>query len=96
MGTAAFSLVGKNGGVEIATVPKRIEETNRREVARTMSELLDDWLTPGEITQRFGITTQAVRMAIQRGRISEADMLTKGGIRFIRRTTAERMWGKSK
>ena len=61
-----------------------------------MPELLDDWLTPGEITERFGITTQAVRMAIQRGRIPENDMLTKGGIRLIRKTAAERLWGRKK
>lgn len=59
-----------------------------------MTELLDDWLTPGEITQQFGITTAAVRMAIQRGRIRPVDQKDKGGVRLIRRTRAEALWGK--
>ena len=57
-------------------------------------ELLDDWLTAGEITERFGIGKAAVRMAVKRGSIPPADQIDKGGVRLIRRTTAERLWGK--
>ena len=59
-----------------------------------MSELLDDWLTAGEITERFGIGKAAVRMAVLRGSIPAADQIDKGGVRLIRRTTAERLWRK--
>ena len=57
-------------------------------------ELLDDWLTPGEIAARFGITKAAVRMAISRGAVTPEDLIDKGGVRLMRRTTAERLWGK--
>ena len=59
-----------------------------------MTDSLDDWLTAREIADRFGITTAAVRMAVRAGRIPDRDIMTKGGVRFIRRTTAEALWRK--
>lgn len=57
-----------------------------------MTDALTDWMTSREIADRFGITTAAVRMAIRAGRVPPEDLTTKGGLRLIRRTTAEALW----
>lgn len=57
-------------------------------------EIVEDWLTSTEIAARFGITTQAVRMAIRRGRIAETDCRKRGRDWEVRGPVAGVLWRK--
>jgi len=59
------------------------------------------WLTTSEISQRWGITDAAVRMAIKEGRIREDERMKTGygpygGVWLIREDAVRRLWGRPK
>ena len=64
-----------------------------------MSE--DRWLSTSEISQRWGITDAAIRMAIKEGRIQENECRKTGygpygGVWLIREDAVRRLWGRPK
>jgi len=64
-----------------------------------MSE--ERWFTTSEISQRWGITDAAIRMAIREGRIREDERMKTGygpygGVWLVKESAIRRLYGRPK